>query len=390
MSFLSKLSELGFIKKVKSVIIDSLVAGSNISLANDGSKVTISSTGGGGSSTNAFATASVAGQSNVLANSPSGAITFANGSNVSITTNASTDTITFNATQANSFSTLAVSGQSNVVADSATDTLTLVAGSNITITTDAGADSITINAAGGGGGTTYNQWDAMAPPSSSNALDDEFTGSLSGWSTWNAGSVTFSATTETAQQMLVLECATVPGDRLVGIYKAAPTASSGDYTYAFWSKVSWVSLDASDFPNVGIFIAEDIAGSPTSAKAWNCVIAREGSTFQARAQIWNSYTSYGGATVNNIYRSFSYLRIRVSYASSGNTTTYNFDHSADGVGWYQLVQRTYTGHLPYIGFLMNNVAGSDKLQGWCDFFRVYDDYEFYYPPSGSLVDRTLA
>ena len=45
---------------------------------------------------------------------------------------------------------------------------------------------------------------------------------------------------------------------------------------------------------------------------------------------------------------------------------------------------------PYIGFLMNNVAGSDKLQGWCDFFRVYDDYEFYYPPSGSLVDRTLA
>ena len=48
------------------------------------------------------------------------------------------------------FSTVAVSGQSNVVADTTTDTLTLVAGTNITITTDATADSVTINATGGG------------------------------------------------------------------------------------------------------------------------------------------------------------------------------------------------------------------------------------------------
>jgi len=48
----------------------------------------------------------------------------------------------------NVFNTIAVSGQSNVVADSSTDTLTLVAGSNITITTDAGTDSITITGNG--------------------------------------------------------------------------------------------------------------------------------------------------------------------------------------------------------------------------------------------------
>ena len=375
-------------------ISGSLAAGSNVTLSSDGNTITISSTGGGGgggSSTNAFATASVSGQSDILADSPSGAITFANGNNVSITTNASTDTLTINATQANSFSTIAVSGQSNVVAGSATDTLTLVAGSNVTITTDAGADSVTINASGGGGGgTTYSQWDAMAPPATANALDDEFTGSLTGWSTWNPGSVTFSAQTKTDQQMLVLDCDTVPGDRLVGIYKSAPTNPGRDYTYAFWSKVSWVSLDVSDYPNVGIFIAEDIVTNPTTAKAWNCVIAREGSRFQARAQAWNNYTWFNGASANDIYRSFSYLRIRVSYNNSTNTTTYNFDHSGDGVGWYQLVERTYAGELPYIGFIMNNVYGSDNIQGWCDFFRVYDDYEFYYPPSGSLVERTLA
>ena len=52
----------------------------------------------------------------------------------------------------NLFSTIAVSGQGNVVADSTSDTLTLVAGSNMTITTNAGTDTITFASTGGGGG----------------------------------------------------------------------------------------------------------------------------------------------------------------------------------------------------------------------------------------------
>jgi len=54
----------------------------------------------------------------------------------------------------NSFSTVAVSGQSDVVADSGSDTLTLVAGSNITLTTNATNDSVTIASTGGGSSTT--------------------------------------------------------------------------------------------------------------------------------------------------------------------------------------------------------------------------------------------
>lgn len=46
----------------------------------------------------------------------------------------------------NLFSTIAVSGQSNVVADSTSDTLTLVAGSNVSITTNATSDEVTISA----------------------------------------------------------------------------------------------------------------------------------------------------------------------------------------------------------------------------------------------------
>jgi len=53
----------------------------------------------------------------------------------------------------NLFGTFAVAGQSNVVADSTSDTLTLVAGTNITITTNDATDSITINSTASGGGT---------------------------------------------------------------------------------------------------------------------------------------------------------------------------------------------------------------------------------------------
>ena len=49
----------------------------------------------------------------------------------------------------NTFSNIAVSGQTTVSADTTVDTLTLAAGTNITITTDALTDTITINAVGG-------------------------------------------------------------------------------------------------------------------------------------------------------------------------------------------------------------------------------------------------
>ena len=57
----------------------------------------------------------------------------------------------------NLFRTIAVSGQSDVVADSATDTLTLVAGSNMTITTDANTDTITFASSGSGGSSVSRQ-----------------------------------------------------------------------------------------------------------------------------------------------------------------------------------------------------------------------------------------
>ena len=68
----------------------------------------------------------------------------------------------------NLFSTIAVSGQNNVVADSTTDTLTLVAGSNMTITTNASGDSITFEAAGGSSLSTEQVQDIVGAMFSGN------------------------------------------------------------------------------------------------------------------------------------------------------------------------------------------------------------------------------
>ena len=115
---------------------------------NDGSDSIVEIGGGSGTVTEAFKTIAVSGQSNIVADSATDTLTLVAGSNMTITTNASGDTITFASSggggSQNLFSTFAVSGQNNVVADSTTDTFTFVAGTGITLTTDASADSITI------------------------------------------------------------------------------------------------------------------------------------------------------------------------------------------------------------------------------------------------------
>ena len=147
---------------------------------------------------NIFSTIAVAGQSSVVADSATDTLTLVAGTNVTITTNATTDTITINAagggastldglsdvvisapatnqvlkydgsnwvngtdatggggTTSDSFTTIAVAGQSNVVADSSTDTLTLVAGTGISITTNASTDTITIASTVSAGATAF-------------------------------------------------------------------------------------------------------------------------------------------------------------------------------------------------------------------------------------------
>lgn len=129
-----------------------LVAGSNITITTNPTtdSITISATvpeGGGGGASNSFATITVAGQSNIVADSSTDTLTLVAGSGITITTNAETDTLTItnSSLAGNAFGSIQIAGQSTVVADSSTDTLVLVAGSGISLTTNEGTDTITIS-----------------------------------------------------------------------------------------------------------------------------------------------------------------------------------------------------------------------------------------------------
>ena len=134
--------------------------GAGVVASGTGATKTITVASGGDANQNAFSNLAVSGQTTVAADNSTDTLTLVAGNNITITTDATTDSVTINGqaggaggdVNQNAFSNIAVSGQTTVAADTTTDTFTLVAGTNVTLTTDATTDSITINASGGGGG----------------------------------------------------------------------------------------------------------------------------------------------------------------------------------------------------------------------------------------------
>lgn len=120
------------------------IGGTGISTSSDAEgNITIT----GNDQTLAFQTISVAGQSNVVADSATDTLTVIAGTGISVTTDATNDSITItnsspNVAQ-NTFSTVNFNG-TDYVADSSTDTLRINAGRNIDMTHDAGNDTVEI------------------------------------------------------------------------------------------------------------------------------------------------------------------------------------------------------------------------------------------------------
>jgi hypothetical protein len=108
-----------------------------------------------------FGIIKVSGQPDVIANVIESEVTLVAGSNMTITTDGVSNTITFNSTgggggggPTTAFSRVIISGQPDAIANIANAPLTLVAGSGITLATNGVANSITITSTGGGGATS--------------------------------------------------------------------------------------------------------------------------------------------------------------------------------------------------------------------------------------------
>jgi hypothetical protein len=127
-----------------------------------------------------------------------------------------------------SFKTISVSGQSDVVADSSTDTLTLVAGSNMTITTDASGDSITFASSGGGGGGGATNLAGLSDVSISSVQNNDlliYNATASEWQNTNLG-------------ITVDPTITMDTDNYFGSMTATLAPSSGSYTeVAYFAEV---------------------------------------------------------------------------------------------------------------------------------------------------------
>ena len=124
-----------------------LSGGGQVGTANQtgASSVTLTNTDKG-SSQNIFKNIAVSGQSTIVADSNNDTLTLVAGTNITITTDAATDSITINsAASDNIFKNIVVSGEpGTITADSNSDTLTFVGGASIDITSDPNTDSISI------------------------------------------------------------------------------------------------------------------------------------------------------------------------------------------------------------------------------------------------------
>ena len=192
------------------------VAGTNTTLTTDntGKSVTINSSG---STQNLFSTIG-ADTGSTTANSATDTLTVTGGTGITTAITGDTLTVTNSSPNAdqNLFSSVAVAGQSPITATGTTDSLTFVAGTNVTITTDTGTDSITINASGGGGGGTPGGADTQVQFNNSGAFggDSAFT--------YNSGTDTLSVTNIEASSI-------APPSSLVGTYSiTSPTTITLD------------------------------------------------------------------------------------------------------------------------------------------------------------------
>ncbi len=222
-----------------------LAAGTGITITTDATTDTVTITSSV-TAPNTFGTIAVAGQNSVVADSTTDTLTLTAGTGITITTDDTTDTVTItnSATGANAFGNVAVAGQNTVAADSTNDTLTLAAGTGITITTNDTTDTVTIT----NSVTAPNTFGTIAVTGQNSVVADSTTDTL----TLAAGSNITITTDDTTDTVTI--AASVPS-----VYSSVRTQSGTTYTLALTDAGDYIQTTSSTAVTITVPLQSSVA-----------------------------------------------------------------------------------------------------------------------------------
>ncbi len=215
----------------------------------------------------------------------------------------------------NAFKTISVSGQSDIVADSASDTLTVAAGSNVTITTNAGTDTLPIAASAPGTGTVTT----TGSPATGNLT--KFSGSTSITNADLTGDVTTSGTVAATIANAAVTYAKIQNvsasSKLIGSSDSGSGAPPSEITLGTNLSMSGSTLNAagggsgttsqvtgSNFTMTAVGTATDITGLTFAAaanKLYEVDVLLRMQNSNTQAHHWGIQYSAGGATGSFTY-----------------------------------------------------------------------------------------
>jgi len=209
-------------------------------------------------------------------------------------------------------------------------------------------------------------WLADIAPASPSANDDECNGSSGAaidakWSDWAPAGATL-AHTYNGRGAMELSQTSHATPLHQGIRQAIPNSE-----FAFAASIGG-TIQGGQYTSIGIFVAGDIAGSPTTA-AFLFLNQQWGVTNTFRVFVlakWSNYTTF----VANFGASASSACVPRFYRMRVNGTTVASDVSEDGKAWWQIDTQTAAFTPAYFGVaISNNNTGNTQI-AVIDWFRV--------------------
>ena len=219
----------------------------------------------------------------------------------------------------------------------------------------------------------FYSWNPDAPPTTSNAKDDEFDDSSFNSSLWTVFDLDDTLTVEEDARGLVLKPSLVTQDKIIGVVQEVPAS---DYTA--WTKVHLIGVADADSKG-GIILLENLTNTSKmitfgSMQGWN-------TTFQAF--YWSD--PYTGDTIYT-NESYTWMGMGMYFRYRQNGTIGYLEASNDGVGWLLINTIDPLPFTPaYIGLYTHNNSEVHQVCAIFDFFRIKDGYDMLALMEGNTV-----